>query len=97
MPANATGGGRIRFDSAVLFPPAGSELARLPLRARIEAILIHEVVEANVAARLGLTTAADITHVRSLLLSPYSELARRAGPEVVAYLRLWAQRGGGPP
>jgi hypothetical protein len=96
-----SGGGRILFDQAIVFPAeAGSpELAKLPLNARIQVILTHEITEGNVARtlRLGPGQMVDKTHDLSLLTSPYSDLAKNTDPGVVKYLLKWKEKGGSPP
>jgi hypothetical protein len=98
---NPSGGGRILFDKGILFPAeiGSPQLAKLSLKARIQAILIHEIEEGKIATRLKLPPGQRIgdSHDLSLLTSPFSQVTKKAEREVAGYLRLWQKKGGHNP
>jgi hypothetical protein len=82
-------GGAIFLDAAIVDPAliGATNLAKLPLATRIEAILAHEVAEASIIkATNGAANAAS--HFAAIKAAQFTTL--RINPEARAYLRAWS-------
>jgi len=82
-------GGTIFLDAAVVDPGliGATELAKLPLAARVEVILAHEVAEASIVKAAGGIASAE-THFAAVKAAQFTTLEISA--EARSYLKAWS-------